>query len=248
MSVFRKLFENCRKNGAGYLVLVDPDKLEISKIPAFMKAANHAKVDGILIGGSILISGEFENFVSEVKRSAGNIPVILFPGGVNQISASADALLFLSIISGREAQHLIGSQVLAAPVIHRLGIETISTAYMLIESGKPTSAQFMSGTTPLPRHKPEIAVAHALAAQYLGFKMIYLEAGSGADQSVPDEMVKAVAQIVNIPVIVGGGILTPEDARGKVEAGASFVVTGTIIENSKDPGLLKKFADAIHKN
>ncbi|MFC2088349.1 geranylgeranylglyceryl/heptaprenylglyceryl phosphate synthase [Calditrichota bacterium] len=248
MNVFERLIKTSSKNGADYLVLIDPDKLEISKIPHFMESANRSDVDGILIGGSILISGEFENFVIEVKKHAGNIPVILFPGGVNQISASADALLFLSMISGREAQHLIGTQVLAAPIIHRIGIETIATAYILIESGKPTSAQFMSGTNPLPRHKPEIAVAHALAAQYLGFKLIYLEAGSGADHSVPNEMVKAVTKTVDIPVIVGGGICTPDDAREKVEAGASFVVTGTIIENSTDSGLLKKFANAIHLN
>ncbi len=175
MSVFENLNIIANQKGAGYLVLVDPDKLPLSEISDCMKLAGQSGVDGILIGGSILISGEFENFVTEVKRHAGKIPIILFPGGVNQISVQADALLFLSIISGREAQHLIGTQVLAAPVIHRIGIETISTAYMLIESGRPTSAQYMSGTTPIPRNKPEIAVAHALAAKYLGFKFIYLE-------------------------------------------------------------------------
>ncbi len=246
MSVFENLNKISNQKGAGYLVLVDPDKLPLFKIADFMKTAGQSGVDGILIGGSILISGEFENFVTEVKKHAGKIPIILFPGGVNQISAQADALLFLSIISGREAQHLIGTQVLAAPVIHRIGIETIATAYMLIESGKATSAQFMSGTSPIPRHKPEIAVAHALAAQYLGFNLIYLEAGSGADNSVPVEMIKAVTQTVKIPVIVGGGINTPEDARAKVASGASFVVTGTIIENSNENNLLKKFAKAIH--
>lgn len=246
MSVFENLNKISNQKGAGYLVLIDPDKLPLSEIKEFMNLAQQSDVDGILIGGSILISGEFEKFVTEVKKYAGSIPVILFPGGVNQISANADALLFLSIVSGREAQHLIGTQVMAAPVIHRIGIETISTAYILIESGKTTSAQFMSGTNPLPRHKPEIAVAHALAAQYLGFKIIYLEAGSGADNSVPVELIKAVTQTVKIPVIVGGGICTPDDARSKVVAGANFVVTGTIIENSNEDGLIRNFANAIH--
>lgn len=246
MQVFDSLLKVQKEKGAGYLVLIDPDKLPITKIPDFMLKACDAGVDAVLIGGSLLISGEFEEFVNQVKNNSNGIPVLLFPGGVNQISAKADAILFLSLISGREAQHLIGSQVLAAPIIHRIGIETISTAYMLIESGRPTSAQYMSGTTPIPRNKPDIAVAHALAAKYLGFKFIYLEAGSGAENSVPLELIQAVAKTVDLPLIVGGGIVSPETARKKVDAGASFVVTGTIIENSSEDGLLKKFADAIH--
>ena len=248
MQVFDSLLKIQKDKGAGHLVLIDPDKLPLEKIPAFMVKAHDAGVDAVLIGGSILISGEFEEFVKRVKSNSNGIPVLLFPGGVNQISASADAMLFLSLISGREAQHLIGSQVLAAPIVHRIGIETISTAYMLIESGRPTSAQYMSGTTPIPRNKPDIAVAHALAAKYLGFKCIYLEAGSGAENSVPVELIQAVSKTVDLPLIVGGGIISPGTALQKVEAGASFVVTGTIHENSSEDGLLKKFADAIHIN
>jgi phosphoglycerol geranylgeranyltransferase len=246
MQVLDSLLKIQKEKGAGYLVLIDPDKLSVEKIPDFMMKAREAGVDAVLIGGSLLISGEFEDFVKQVKTNSNGIPVILFPGGVNQISASADAMLFLSLISGREAQHLIGSQVLAAPIVYRTGIEPISTAYMLIDSGRPTSAQYMSGTTPIPRNKPDIAVAHALAAKYLGFKFIYLEAGSGAENSVPVELIQAVSKTVDLPLIVGGGIVSPEAARKKVEAGASFVVTGTIHENSSEDGLLKKFADAIH--
>ena len=246
MLVFDTLLKILKDKGAGYFVLIDPDKLSAEKIRGFMLKACEAEVDAVLIGGSLLISGEFEEFVNQVKNNSNGIPVILFPGGVNQISAKADAMLFLSLISGREAQHLIGSQVLAAPIVHRIGIETISTAYMLIESGRPTSAQYMSGTTPIPRNKPDIAVAHALAAKYLGFKFIYLEAGSGAENSVPVEIIHAVSKIVDLPLIVGGGIVSPEEARKKINAGASFVVTGTILENSSEDGLLKKFAEAIH--
>lgn len=246
MLIVESLLKTLEKKGAGYFVLVDPDKLPNEKIPEFMNKAHSAGVDTILIGGSLIISGEFEDFVKKVKNNSNGIPVVLFPGGVNQISPNADAMLFLSLISGREAQHLIGSQVLAAPMVYKAGIEAISTAYMLIESGRPTSAQYMSGTTPIPRNKPEIAVAHALAAKYLGFKFIYLEAGSGAENSVPEELIYAVSKTVDLPLIVGGGIVSPETARKKVEAGASFVVTGTIHENSSEDGLLKKFADAIH--
>jgi phosphoglycerol geranylgeranyltransferase len=246
MSYFSRLIEKRDTNGAGYWVLLDPDKLAHEEIENFVAAAIKSRVDCFLIGGSLLHSAAFETFVVEVKRHAGEVPVILFPGGVNQISPSADAILFLSLISGREAQHLIGSQVLAAPLIHRLKLEPISTAYMLINCGKPTSAQIMSGTNPLPCDKPEIVVAHALAAQYLGFKLIYLEGGSGADHSVPAETIRAVTMSVDVPVIVGGGIRSAEDAAEKVRAGASFIVTGNVLENNSDSDLLKSISDAVH--
>jgi len=247
MTIFERLIDSGKKNRAAYFILLDPDKLADEHIPAFMQRCNAAGVDAVLIGGSLLMNAEFDPFVKQVKSHAGDLPVILFPGSLYQISAHADAILFLSLVSGRQAQHLIGSQVLAAPRIKRAGLEVIPTAYMLIDCGRQTAAQFMSGTTPLPRNKPEIAAAHALAAQYLGFKMIYLEAGSGADNSVPDEMITAVKRAVELPVIVGGGIRTPEAAANKVKAGASFIVTGTVLEENGDDGLIKAFADAVHR-
>jgi phosphoglycerol geranylgeranyltransferase len=246
MIIFQKLLAVKKKYAAGYWILLDPDKLALAELPAFLTSACDAGVDGILVGGSLIINADFEQFITETKQHAGNIPVIIFPGGVQQVSASADAILFLSLISGREAQHLIGSQVLAAPLIHRIGLETIATAYMLIDCGKATAVQIMSKTYPLPCDKPENVVAHALAAQYLGFKLIYLEAGSGADRSVPEALVAAVTKTVEIPVIVGGGIRTPKEAAAKVKAGASFVVTGNILESTQDKSLLKSFAQAIH--
>jgi phosphoglycerol geranylgeranyltransferase len=248
MSYFEHLMQTRDARGAGYWVLLDPDKLAQQEIESFITTAVAAEVDCFLIGGSLLYSLAFDQFVSEVKHHAGHVPVVLFPGGINQISPSADAILFLSLISGREAQHLIGSQVLAAPLIHRLKMEAIATAYMLINCGKPTSAQIMSGTMPLPCDKPDIVVAHALAAQYLGFKLIYLEGGSGADHSVPVEVIRAVSTHVDLPVIVGGGIRSPEDAAAKVHAGASFVVTGNILEQNNDNSLLQKIARLVHVN
>jgi putative glycerol-1-phosphate prenyltransferase len=150
------------------------------------------------------------------------------------------------LISGRNPDHLIGNHVIAAPIIKRMGLEAISTGYMLIDGGNTTSAEFMSNTKPIPREKSDIAVAHALAAEMIGLKMIYLEAGSGAINSVPDEMIKKVSQYCSLPIIVGGGIRTPEEARKKVEAGASFIVTGTIIEQNSHGSLIKEFANAIH--
>ena len=246
MKVLQRLLQARQKKGAGYLVLLDPDKMPLENIPFFLNKAIKAGVDGFLIGGSLILSSDFQNFVCEVKNHSKDIPIILFPGSVHQVTPEADALLFLSLISGREAQHLIGSQVLAAPLVYRAGLEAISTAYMLIDSGRQTSAQFMSGTMPLPRNKPDIVVAHALAAQYLGFQLIYLEGGSGADLSVPDEVISAVTKTTRIPVIVGGGIRTPEEAAAKVKAGASFIVTGNVIESKNRYNLMGQLADAIH--
>ena len=154
------------------------------------------------------------------------------------------AILFLSVISGRNPELLIGQQVKGAPLLKEYGVEIISTGYMLIESGTFTSVEFMSNTRPIPRNKCDIAMAHALAAEYIGMKLIYLEAGSGALEPVPDEMVRAVVDYISLPVIVGGGIRDAESARSKVDAGAGFVVTGTVIE--EDPGRLRELSAAVH--
>jgi len=243
LTIYEQMLAVRDKKGAAYLVLLDPDRQESEALPDMAAACEAGGADGLLLGSSILYFSEFENLVSALKKAV-NIPVILFPGSGMQLSRHADAVLFLSIISGRNPHYLIGEQVLAAPAIHAMGLEAISTGYMLIESGHMTSDQFMSNTTPLPSNKPDIAVAHTLAAQYMGFKCIYLEAGSGADSPVPDEMVRAVAQ-VTVPVIVGGGIRTPETAAEKVQAGASFIVTGNIIEQ-QGPEAVNEFARAIH--
>jgi phosphoglycerol geranylgeranyltransferase len=245
MSVYESLLATSRSKGAGYFVLIDPDKIAADKLPSFVEQATEAGVDAFLIGGSLIVDDSFERCIKTIKQHT-NVPAVIFPGGVMQISPSADALLFLSIISGRNPQHLIGDQVLAAPIVKKIGLEAISTAYMLVESGRTTSAEFMSNTQPLPRHKPDIAVAHAMAAEILGFKLIYLEAGSGAEQSVPEEMIGAIAKYCSVPLIVGGGLRTPEDAHKKVLAGAKFIVTGTILEKNSNTSLIKEFSTAIH--
>jgi phosphoglycerol geranylgeranyltransferase len=190
-------------------------------------------------------TNEFENHLTTIKENT-SVPVIIFPGGIMQVSSVADAILFLVLISGRNPEHLIGSQVIAAPIIRRSGLEPISTGYMLIEAGNTTSAEFMSNTKPIPRDKPDIAVAHALAAEIIGMRFVYLDAGSGANASVPEEMIRAIASKCSLPLIVGGGIRTPEEARRKVEAGASFVVTGTVTEHNNHRSFIKEFAKAVH--
>jgi phosphoglycerol geranylgeranyltransferase len=163
-----------------------------------------------------------------------------------QVSPLADAILFLVLISGRNPDYLIGNQVIAAPIIRRSGLEALSTGYMLVEAGNTTSAEFMSNTKPIPRDKPDIALAHALAAELIGMKLLYLDAGSGARESVSDDMLRTIAQRCSLPIIVGGGIRTPEEARKKVEAGASFVVTGTITELNNHHSFIREFAEAVH--
>ncbi len=247
MKVFEKLLAVKEKRGAGYFVLIDPDKQEVSRAVDLAKTCEAAGVDGLLVGGSLLLANIFDETVKAIKEAC-SLPLILFPGSTKQISAYADAILFLSLISGRNPESLIGGQVVAAPIIKSINLETISTGYMFIESGSVTSALFMSDTRPIPREKPDIAAAHALAAQYIGMQCVYLEAGSGAKHAVPNKVVGAVHKYANIPIICGGGIRTPDEARDKVLCGASFIVTGTIIEKDSNPALIKAFADAIHVN
>jgi phosphoglycerol geranylgeranyltransferase len=245
MTTLEKLLHTRKTRGAGYLVLIDPDKIDQQKLPSFVRDATEAGADGFLVGGSLLLSNEIDKLVQLIKSNT-TLPVVIFPGSLFQISAVADAILFLLLISGRNPEHIIGNQVIAAPKIRQIGMEAISTGYMLVEAGNTTSVEFMSNTKPLPRNKPDIAVAHALAAETIGLKMLYLDAGSGADAPVPDDMIRKIAGVCALPMIVGGGIRDPEVARQKVKAGASFVVTGTINEENSHHSLVREFAEAVH--
>lgn len=245
LRVVDRLAAMCANGRAGYFVLIDPDKWELAQLADMAAAASAGGADAILIGGSLILGSNFDEMV-RVIRAAARVPCIIFPGSVMQISKHADAIFFLSLISGQNSNYLIGEQIKAAPIIQHLGLEAVPTGYMLIESGRTTSAEFMSNTRPIPRDKNDIAKATALAAQYLGMKLVYLEAGSGAQHPVALEMISAVSSYVNIPVIVGGGIRTPEHAAQCVSAGASFVVTGNVLENDEGRKLIRDFAEAIH--
>ncbi len=246
MKTFDKLLQVKKARGAGYLVLIDPDKQEVSSAIETAQFCEKAGVDALLVGGSLLFTQNLDLLVSKIKEKC-SLPVILFPGSTKQVSRYADAILFLSLISGRNANTLIGEQVMAAPILKSIDLEPISTGYMFIESGCVTSALFISDTRPIPREKADIAAAHALAAEYIGMKCVYLEAGSGAVYSVPEPIIRTVKEYCTIPIIVGGGIRTPEEAANKVKAGADFIVTGSIIEENGSQNLLKEFAAAIHE-
>lgn len=234
------------KGKRAYWVLLDPDDFTIDQAKKIALSSEQCGVDALLIGGSLLHSNHFDEFVAALKNTV-NIPILLFPGDSAQLSAHADALLYLSLVSGRNPSNLIGEHVKAAPVIKDIGIEPIPTAYMLIESGSVSSVEFMSNTRPIPRSKPAIAVAHALAAQYMGMRMVYLEAGSGAQHSVPSEMIAMVKSQVDIPVIVGGGIREVKCAEEKLEAGADIIVTGNMLRQTNGISIMKKIAAAVKK-
>lgn len=230
-NVYSEIF-GAKQDGRKLLtLLIDPDKIELKGIPQLVGKIRKSPVTHIMIGGSLLSTHELEEIIVEIK-SITNLPVVLFPGNVSQVTKEVDAMLFLSMVSGRNPEYLIGQHVQAAPVIKRLKIETIATGYMLIESGASTSVSYISNTQPIPRDKKDIAVATALAAEMLGMQALYLEGGSGAKHAVPLEMVAAVSTAVDIPIIVGGGIRDNQTIQKMYDAGATMVVIGTAFEEN----------------
>ena len=245
-TIFNYLLSVKEEKGAGYIVLIDPDKNSEKSLEEKISKINECDVDAIFVGGSLILDNNCEKRVKMIK-SLSKLPIIFFPGGISQLNKYYDAMLFMSILSGRNPHYLIGEQVIAAPIVKDLGIETIPTGYLIIDGGSNSSVQFMSGSNPIPIEKPDILVAHALAAQYLGKKIVYLESGSGAKNPIPNHLLEAVKRYIDIPIIVGGGIRTPKSAYEKVQAGASFIVTGSVIEDN-DTNLINEFADAIHRS
>ncbi len=227
----------------GVWLLLDPDAQEPEELAQTAAEAEEAGVSAILIGGSFIDHDGFDEAVKAVKGRVQR-PVLLFPGGSRQISRHADGVLFMSLLSGRNPQFLIGEQVMAAPLIKRLGIPVLSMAYLLIESGVVTSAEFVSDTKPIPRDKPKFAAAHAMAAELFGMQAVYLEAGSGAKLPVPEEMIRLVSKSVEIPIIVGGGITTHELALKAAKAGAKAIVVGTAVERN-GAGVLREMVQAV---
>jgi len=247
MKLFNHLQKVLSRRGAGFFVLLDPDRASSRKLASSAASAVESGADGILVGSSILLTDNFDRGVRSIKKAVGNTPVVIFPGNVNMVSRYADGILFLSLVSGRNSNLLIGEHVKAAPLIRKYGIEAIPTGYLIFDSGKMTSVLYMSNSLPIPSDKPDIACAHALAAEYLGMKMLFTDAGSGADSPVPDEVIGAIRDYVSLPIIVGGGIKQPAVAQDKVRAGASFVVIGDVLEKRGSQKLAREFADAIHK-
>lgn len=241
--LYIQLLERKQRGQKSFAVLIDPDKVNPLSIEQLVKLSVDAGVDYFLVGGSLVISNRLDEVVQQIKASC-DIPVILFPGSPSQISKYADGLLYLSLISGRNPELLIGQHVISAPFVKQSGLEIISTGYMVVDGGAPTTVSYISNATPLPSDKNEIAMCTAMAGEMLGMKVIYMDAGSGAKRPISENMIQAVAQQIEAPLIIGGGITDPEKAYRNCKAGADVIVIGNAIE--KDPNLIKEMAAAIH--
>jgi putative glycerol-1-phosphate prenyltransferase len=239
-NIYGDILKSKKEGRKLFAVLIDPDKFETTEA---IEQANAANVDIIMVGGSLLSNGNFENAIQSIKKHT-SIPVIIFPGNHLQISKNADAILLLSLISGRNPELLIGKHVVAAPLLKSSGLEIMSTGYLLVESGKQTAASYMSNTNPIPYEKDDIAACTALAGEQLGLSMIYMDAGSGAMNPVSAGMISKVSGSLSVPLIIGGGINSPEKALLACEAGADIVVVGNAIEN--DLSLIARLSTAIH--
>lgn len=244
-TVYNKIVENKGQRKKSFAVLVDPDKTSIQKADELIGLCNNAGVDLLFVGGSLVVSDHLEALVQHFKKEC-DIPVVLFPGSPSQVTPYADALLYLSLISGRNPELLIGQHVVSAPVVRKSGLEIMSTGYMVIDGGAPTTVSYISNANPIPADKNEIAVCTAMAGEMLGLRLLYMDAGSGAKNPIPESMIAAVAQHTSVPLIVGGGIRTPEKAYRNCKAGADLIVVGNSIE--KDAGLIMEISHAVHSN
>ena len=242
--IYQNMVHDKKQGKKSFAVLIDPDKVNEHDITELVKLASDAKVDYFFLGGSLVISNHLDECVLSLKEKC-NIPVVLFPGSPSQISKHADALLYLSLISGRNPELLIGQHVISAAAVKQSKLETISTGYMVIDGGAPTTVSYISNANPLPADKSEIAICTAMAGEMLGMKLIYMDAGSGAKNPISEGMIKKVSSCVDIPLIVGGGITTPEKAYLNCKAGADLIVVGNAIE--KDPLLIKEMSSAVHQ-
>ena len=239
--LLNRFYEAKRNKERLLAVLIDPAAVSSDLLQRYIKAIKTTPPDFIFVGGS-LVWNDINPVIKQLKEST-DVPVVIFPGHVLQISNYADAVLFISLISGRNPEYLIGQHVLAAPALKNSGIEVIPTGYILVENGKTTSVEYISNTTPIPKDKPDIIKATALAGQYLGHKLIYLEAGSGASTPAGNNTIKEVSLYIDIPLIVGGGITSTEVAKEYFDNGATCVVIGTLFENN--PEVLTDFIKEV---
>jgi putative glycerol-1-phosphate prenyltransferase len=229
--IYREIVQAKRESKKLLAILLDPDKIVWSNLENLLLKINQSPATHIFVGGSIVKTDILEELMAKLKQKT-NLPVIIFPGDPSQISPQADAILFLSLLSGRNPDYLIEYQVQAAPILRKTNLEIISTGYILIESGNETAVARVSKTEPLNRENLNLALATAQAGEMLGNKLIYLEAGSGAKKTVPVEMIELIAQNIEIPIIVGGGIVDLQGIQDAYKAGADLVVIGTAFENN----------------
>lgn len=241
-SIYSQLQQARTQGKKSFAVLVDPDKTDLQQMDTLLSLGEQAKIDYWFVGGSLVISSQLDELVRHIKKNT-SIPVVLFPGSPSQVTRQADALLYLSLISGRNPELLIGQHVLSAPFVKQSGLEILSTGYIVVDGGAPTTVSYISNAAPIPADKEDIALCTALAGEMLGMKLIYMDAGSGAKQPITTAMIKRVADQISIPLIVGGGIKTPEKAHENCKAGADLIVVGNAIE--KEVSLISEISAAI---
>ena len=241
--IYHSFSDRKRAGKKSFAVLIDPDKVNDQSMAKLIELSVSSKVDYFFVGGSLVVSNYLDQCLQLIRKSC-SIPTVLFPGSPSQVSKYADALLYLSLISGRNAELLIGQHVVSAPMVKKSGLEVMSTGYMVVDGGAQTTVSYISNSSPLPSDKSEIAVCTALAGEMLGMKLIYMDAGSGAKNPISETMITKVAQSISVPLIIGGGIVDPEKAYLNCKAGADVIVVGNAIE--KDSSLIREMAAAVH--
>lgn len=242
--ILQTLNERKQQGIKSFALLIDPDKFDDEIGKKFLRMPIFAQVDFIFVGGSLITGNTFNQTVKWLKTNTEK-PIIIFPGSNMHIDPSADAILFLSLISGRNPDFLIGQQIVAAPILKRSNLEVLPTGYMLIESGRQTTVSYISNTTPIPADKPEVAACTAMAGEMLGLKIIYADAGSGAEHPINAKMISMIRKSVDAPLIIGGGINNPEKASQALKAGADVIVVGNAIE--KDASLLQGIVEKVNE-
>ena len=243
MNIYKKITVNRKANKKSFALLIDPDKQNKNQLLSIIEKANDANTDYFFVGGSLLTNDSLDLCLNTLKENS-TIPIVLFPGNAMQVNDKADGILFLSLISGRNAEMLIGKQVITAPILKKSSLEVLPTGYILIDSGKPTTVSYMSNTTPIPANKNTVAACTAMAGEMLGLKLIFMDGGSGAKNPISEAMIKEVRKSISVPLIIGGGINSGKKAIGNCKAGADIIVVGNAIE--KDKSLITEIANAVH--
>lgn len=244
MQILKTLSERAESGRKSLAILIDPDKVEdISSITSLLNIAKECYVDYFFVGGSLITQQNLDKVIKTIKSSS-SIPTILFPGSNMHLDMSADGILFLSLISGRNPDLLIGQHVMAAPILKNSGIEVLPTGYMLINADRTSAVSYMSNTAPIPPDKYSIAASTAMAGEMLGLKLIFIDAGSGAREAITPKMIQQVKRAVSVPLIVGGGINSAAKAKASLDAGADVIVIGNAVE--KNPNLMIEVSEKIY--
>jgi len=243
MNIYKKITVNRKAHKKSFALLIDPDKQNKNQLLSIIEKAKDANTDYFFVGGSLLTNDSLELCLNTLKKNS-TIPIVLFPGNAMQVNDKADGILFLSLISGRNAEMLIGKQVITAPILKKSYLEVLPTGYILIDSGKPTTVSYMSNTTPIPANKDAVAACTAMAGEMLGLKLIFMDGGSGAKNPISETMIKEVRKSITVPLIIGGGINSGKKAIANCKAGADIIVVGNAIEKNKN--LITEIANAVH--